>query len=115
MNELGVVADGAALISDGVLREVGPSRRVENLAAARDAVEIQREDRGRVVMPGFIDSHTHLAFPPPDVAGEHHEAAAEAGAYIDEPGMATAGCVDLRRDAAAGFPPAATYFAKLRR
>lgn len=76
MNELGVVADGAALISDGVLREVGPSRRVENLAAARDAVEINAA--GRVVMPGFIDSHTHLAFPPPDVAGEHHEAAARA-------------------------------------
>ncbi len=43
--------------------EVGPTRRVENLAEARKAVEINAA--GRVVMPGFVDSHTHLAFPPP--------------------------------------------------
>jgi imidazolonepropionase len=43
------------------LVEVGPSRRVENLAEARKAIEINAA--GRVVMPGFVDSHTHLAFP----------------------------------------------------
>jgi imidazolonepropionase len=74
LSELGVIPDGAVLISEGVLSEVGPSRRVENLTAARDAVEINAA--GRVVMPGFIDCHTHLAFPPPDVADEHREAAA---------------------------------------
>jgi imidazolonepropionase len=74
LNELGIIADGALLIVDGILREVGPSRRVENLAAARDAAEINAA--GRVVMPGFIDCHTHLAFPPPDVADEHREVAA---------------------------------------
>jgi len=31
---------------------------------------------GRVVMPGFVDSHTHLAFPPPGAAGLDTEAAA---------------------------------------
>lgn len=51
---------------DGVVQEVGPTRRVENLAAARDAVEINAA--GRVVMPGFVDSHTHLMCPPPGVA-----------------------------------------------
>ncbi len=76
LNELGVVGDGAALVANGVLLEVGPSRRVENLAVARDAMEINAA--GRVVMPGFIDCHTHLAFPPPDVADEHREAAARA-------------------------------------
>jgi imidazolonepropionase len=34
---------------------------VENLTDARLAVEI--DACGRVVMPGFVDSHTHLAFP----------------------------------------------------
>jgi imidazolonepropionase len=34
---------------------------VENLALARNAVEISAG--GRVVMPGFVDSHTHLLFP----------------------------------------------------
>jgi imidazolonepropionase len=38
--------------------EVGPTRRVENLAAARPAIEVSAA--GRVVMPGFIDCHTHL-------------------------------------------------------
>ena len=47
---------------DGVLLEVGSTRRVENLALARGAAEINAAGRG--VMPGFVDSHTHLAFPP---------------------------------------------------
>lgn len=76
LNEIGVIADGAALISGGILREVGPSRRVENLAAARDAEEINAA--GRVVMPGFVDCHTHLAFPPPDASDENREAAVRA-------------------------------------
>jgi imidazolonepropionase len=65
LNELGIIHDGALLIRDGVLMEVGPSRRVENLAEARGAMEINAT--GRVVMPGFVDSHTHLAFPPAGV------------------------------------------------
>ena len=65
MQELSVITDGAVLIRDGVLVEVGPSRRVENLAQARDAIEINAA--GRVVMPGFVDAHTHLAYPPAGV------------------------------------------------
>ena len=42
--------------------EVGATRRVENLALARHACEISAV--GRVVLPGFVDSHTHLVFPP---------------------------------------------------
>jgi imidazolonepropionase len=61
LNEPGMILDGALLIRDGVLVEVGPTRRVENLAQARQAVEISAV--GRVVIPGFVDSHTHLAFP----------------------------------------------------
>jgi imidazolonepropionase len=64
------------LIRNGVIFEVGTSRRVENLAAARYAVEINAA--GRVVMPGFIDSHTHLAFPPVGVSASDQESAARA-------------------------------------
>lgn len=74
MRDLGVIPDGAVLIRDGVLEEVGPTRRVENLAAARDAVEISAA--GRVVMPGFVDSHTHLVFPPPGAPDEEEAARA---------------------------------------
>ena len=62
------------LVCDGVIQEVGPTRRVENLAKARDAVEINAA--GRVVMPGFVDSHTHLMCPPPEVGDEDIESAA---------------------------------------
>ena len=61
LNELSIITDGALLVRDGVVLEVGPTRRLENLALARDAGEINAA--GRVVMPGFVDSHTHLAFP----------------------------------------------------
>ena len=63
MNELGLIPDGALLIRDGVVLEVGATRRLENLAEARGAEDVNAA--GRVVMPGFVDSHTHLAFPPP--------------------------------------------------
>ncbi|MDR3703596.1 MAG: amidohydrolase family protein [Candidatus Sulfopaludibacter sp.] len=49
------------MVQNGVIQEVGPTRRLENLAIARHAVEINAA--GRLVMPGFVDSHTHLAFP----------------------------------------------------
>ena len=56
--ELGIIADGSVLIRDGILEEVGPTRRVENLTLARGAEEI--DATGRVVMPGFVDAHTRL-------------------------------------------------------
>ena len=70
---MGVIRDGALLVGNGVIQEVGPTRRVENLAKARDAVEISAV--GRVVMPGFVDSHTHLMFPPPEVGDEEIQSA----------------------------------------
>jgi imidazolonepropionase len=66
MRNLGLVQDGSVLIVDGLIREVGPTRRVENLAVARDAIEINAA--GRVVMPGFVDSHTHLVSGAPRLA-----------------------------------------------
>src|ERR1019366_10466194 len=62
LDDLGIIHDGSLLIRDGIVEEVGTSRRVENLASARDAMEINAA--GRVVMPGFVDCHTHIVFPP---------------------------------------------------
>jgi len=53
MKDLGVIPDGAILIVDGVIRESGPARRVENLAAARGATEL--DVAGKVVIPAFVD------------------------------------------------------------
>jgi imidazolonepropionase len=71
-----VIRDGALLIRDGILEEVGPTRRVENLAAARGAMEI--DATGRIVLPGLVDSHTHLFYPPPGERGTSEEGAAAA-------------------------------------
>jgi imidazolonepropionase len=59
MNELNVVPKGALLIRNGTIEDVGPTRRVENLAGARRAREI--DATGRVVMPAFVDSDISLA------------------------------------------------------
>ena len=66
LRELGIIQDGALLIHGGMIISVGPSRRVENLSEARSAREI--DATGRVVMPGFVDSHTHLVSGPPRLA-----------------------------------------------
>jgi imidazolonepropionase-like amidohydrolase len=58
LRNLGIIQDGAVLIADGVIAEVGPSRRLENLALARGAEEIDAS--ASVVMPGFVDSDVHL-------------------------------------------------------
>lgn len=60
MRDLGLIHDGSVLIRDGVIEEVGPSRRVENLSVAREADEI--DATGRVVMPGFVDSQAHVVY-----------------------------------------------------
>jgi imidazolonepropionase len=61
LNELGIIADGAVLVRDGIIVAVGTRPNVARLVEARRA---QRLDLGgRVVLPGFVDSHTHLVFP----------------------------------------------------
>ena len=60
LRDLGMVPNGAVLIKDGVIVDAGPARRIEKLPASRRAREI--DAAGRVVMPGFVDSHTHLVF-----------------------------------------------------
>jgi imidazolonepropionase len=76
LNELNIIQDGALLIRDGVLKQVGLSRRVENLAEARHAVEINAS--GKVVMPCFVDCHTHLVYPPPGATDEDRAASTRA-------------------------------------
>jgi imidazolonepropionase len=63
MGAIHVIPDGALLITDGVIQHVGPSRRVERLAEARKADEVDAS--GRVVMPSFVDCFTQLLCGPP--------------------------------------------------
>ena len=50
--------DGAILLQDGRIAAVGKRARVEARKEAKSAEKI--DVGGRVVLPGFVDSHTHL-------------------------------------------------------
>lgn len=63
MREVGIIPKGAVLIQDGLVAAVGPERQVARAALARKAVRLDMQ--GRVVMPGFVDSHTHALFTAP--------------------------------------------------
>ncbi len=95
LKELGIIHDGALLIEDGRIVEVGLSRRVENLALAHRSQEI--DATGRVVMPGFVDCHTHLVWGPPQL--EEYEAILRDAA--PEPALTPAIPVNELRNASA--------------
>lgn len=59
MRELGIIEDGAVLVRDGVIVAVGATFEVSN-HAAKDALIIDASHS--VVMPGFVDPHTHPVF-----------------------------------------------------
>ena len=63
--DLGLVENGALLIEDGVIMAVGPARQVERLAKGAEVLDA----KGGVVLPGFVDSHTHLVHGPPRLEG----------------------------------------------
>ena len=61
LRELGIIRDGAVLVRDDRIAAIGPRRRIER---SRDTRRAEKLDLGgRVVLPGFVDSHTHLIFP----------------------------------------------------
>lgn len=59
MRELGIINDGAVLARDGVIVAAGAASEVATQAGA-DATHI--DARNSVVMPGFVDPHTHPVF-----------------------------------------------------
>jgi imidazolonepropionase len=56
--EPGVLRDGAILVRDGLIAAVGPAAKIEKLKECGQAQPLDLD--GRVVLPGFVDSHTHL-------------------------------------------------------
>jgi len=86
--ELGIISDGAVLTQGDVIVAVGRTRGLESAARRLRAHRI--DCRGRVVMPGFVDSHTHLVFAGSRVedferrlAGQSYEAISRAGGGIE--------------------------------
>lgn len=61
MGEILHIEKGGIIIEDGIIRWVGPdSEMPEPEGHVRD--EVYMDALGRAVLPGFVDSHTHLVF-----------------------------------------------------
>jgi imidazolonepropionase len=58
LSELGIIPNGGMLIRDGKIERVGLSDEIETNIGDAEVVDAG----GRVVMPGFVDAHTHLVF-----------------------------------------------------
>jgi len=65
MAELNILNDGSVLIKDGIIEAVGKNREIEqqlkNAGTDQSGFDII-DARGKAVLPGFVDSHTHLVF-----------------------------------------------------
>ncbi|HEX5833973.1 MAG TPA: amidohydrolase family protein, partial [Pyrinomonadaceae bacterium] len=59
LRELGIVAPGALLISGPRIERIGSDREIEALIDSECEVV---DAGGRVVLPGFVDAHTHPVF-----------------------------------------------------
>jgi imidazolonepropionase len=87
LGELGILRDGALLVRKGRIAAVGTRRSIEGLREARLTRKLDLG--GRVVLPGFVDSHTHLVFAASRtneyemrIAGATYEEIARAGGGI---------------------------------
>ncbi len=87
LSQPGIIWDGAVLVRDGRIAAVGRRRDVERLGESRRAPRLDLG--GRVVLPGFVDSHTHLIFPASRaddyekrIAGKTYEQIARSGGGI---------------------------------
>jgi len=58
LSKLTLIRDGALLVRDGVIVAVDARAKVEALPEAKEARKL--DVGGRVVLPGFVDAHTHL-------------------------------------------------------
>jgi imidazolonepropionase len=58
MSALAIIQDGGMVIREGRIDMIGPTDEVEKNAGDVEIVDAG----GRVVLPGFVDAHTHLVF-----------------------------------------------------
>jgi imidazolonepropionase len=58
LSQMAIIPDGGMLIRDGKIELVGASAEIENQAGGSDIIDA----RGKIVLPGFVDAHTHLVF-----------------------------------------------------
>ena len=60
MNDLGIISNGAVAIREGIFIDVGNTKRLKNKYSEEGIRTI--DAKGKVVLPGFVDCHTHAVF-----------------------------------------------------
>jgi imidazolonepropionase len=87
MRDLAIIEDGAVLIANKKMIAVGTTDEVGKHEFAKQAEDI--DCSGKVILPGFVDSHTHPVFTAPRlidfekrIAGASYEEIAAAGGGI---------------------------------
>jgi imidazolonepropionase len=58
MGDPGIITDGAVVIDGDRIAWLGPTADLLDLPAEAEVIDLS----GKVVVPGFVDSHTHLVF-----------------------------------------------------
>jgi imidazolonepropionase len=99
MRDLGVISDGAVFVQDGKIVAIGTTDEVTRVPQIRDLLSganpgttpsVEEVDcTNKVLLPGFVDSHTHPVFAHPRlidfekrISGAHYEEIAAAGGGI---------------------------------
>ena len=60
MSDLGIIENGMVVITDGIISYVGKNQ--DSILDAQSPTHEIIDASGKAVLPGFIDSHTHLVF-----------------------------------------------------
>src|SRR5258708_34181689 len=91
LSDLGIIQDAAVLCIAGKIVSVGTTKdALRDPWLKKNRKKVTEIDcRGRVVLPGFVDSHTHPVFARPrlvdfekPISGANYEEIAEAGGAI---------------------------------
>lgn len=61
-NRLNHFANGAMLVSNGMIMGIGDERDIRSDAEKADDISIVIDCHGRCLIPGFVDPHTHICF-----------------------------------------------------
>lgn len=90
LSEVGIIEHASVLCAEGKIKAVGSQNEIEGRARQEAGAELETFDcHGGVVIPGFVDSHTHPAFTSPRlidfeqrIQGNTYEQIAKAGGGI---------------------------------
>ena len=60
MSDLGLISHGSVLVENGIITAIGNADELSKQLKGSDYTEI--DATGKALLPGFVDSHTHLVF-----------------------------------------------------